>query len=146
MYVHILDVHSKVLKRFCCNDLSEPYELPGYSCLADFSVEQEMMHFHQPVHFLVINNPASFLQDFTHVMIPITAELLLELSLHAFYHLHVVKDLTVDVGCYERWFTAPFTFSTLVIISAPGNSRPLQQVTYANLWMVTVLADYLDRF
>jgi len=122
MYVHILDVHSKVLKRFCCNDLSEPYELPGYTYLADFPVEQEMMHFHQPIHLLVINDPASFLQDLTHVMIPITAELLLELSLHAFYHLHVVKDLPVDIGCYHCWLTPPFTFSTLVVIGALGNS------------------------
>jgi hypothetical protein len=118
----ILNVHTQALQRLLSRYLPETYKLPLYARQPDLPVEQQVVHLHNPLHLLVVNDPTLILQAVAHVIVPITAELLLELSLYAFFHLHVVKDLSVNIGRYKCWFAPPFTFTTLAIIGALGNS------------------------
>ena len=56
----VLDIHTKMFKRFFSLDLSEPYKLPGNTDRANPAIKQEVMDFHQAVDFLVVDDVALF--------------------------------------------------------------------------------------
>jgi hypothetical protein len=100
MDMHVFNIHAKMLQRFNGNDFAEPHELPGNTDPADFPVEQQMMGFHKSVDLLVVDDPAFLPQAIPHVTVTVTAELVLQGCLQSDNYRHIVKDLSMDIGCY----------------------------------------------
>jgi hypothetical protein len=59
-----------------------------------------MMGLHKAVNLLVIDDPALLPQAVPHVTVTITAELMLQNPFDPANYRHIVKDLSLDIGCH----------------------------------------------
>ena len=92
--MNVLDIHTQVLQRSLWCQAPEADKIPFKGLHPDPATIEQPVCFHQPVHLLVVDDPAFFFWLSGDISIPVTTELLGKAGFNIPHHFRVVKELT----------------------------------------------------